>query len=156
MINSGLKINILKECLEHPIVENSAIKRGGREITKNIIIFSVMDIWSSGIATNKPIWVPLAAPVKRQAAKAVRNLPPKSPLRGPVGLITRQTPNSSNLKKSINKYLIDSKTLYCNCTLQSFLPTLSLQMQKRIWRIHKTHRIVQSLYKPQKFHPMDQ
>ena len=85
--------------LVNPIVENSAIKRGGREITKNSVIFSVMDILYSGIPTKQPSRAPLAPNVKRQAAKAVRNLPPKSPSRGPVGLITLQTPNNSNLKR---------------------------------------------------------
>ena len=87
--------------LENPIVENSAIKRGGREITKISVIISVIDTSSRKpySVTNQPIRFPLAPIVKRQAAKAVRNLPPKSPSRGPVGLITRQTPNSSNLRR---------------------------------------------------------
>ena len=76
-------------------MENSAVKRGGREITRNSVIFSAM---STDIDKN-PIRAPLAAPVKRQAAKAARNLPPKRPSRGPLGLITRQTPNSSNLRR---------------------------------------------------------
>ena len=89
---------ILKEFLENAIVEKIAMKRGGREIMepKN----SASSIELSEITTNHPIRAPLAAPVKRQAAKAVRNLPPKSPSSGPEGWITRQTPSSSNLEKS--------------------------------------------------------
>ena len=101
---------------------------------KNSVIFSVMDI---SIATNQPIRVALAAPVKRQAANAIRNLPPKSPSRGPVVLITRQTPNSSNLKKNKNEYLI--ALVFKNFLLYSAIYcTLSLQMKKRIWKMHKT------------------
>ena len=83
----------------NPIVVNTAINKGGSDKIKKYVVFSVTVIRTPGIATNQPMRTPLASIVKRQAAKAVRNLPPKSPSRGPEGWITRPTPNSSNLKK---------------------------------------------------------
>ena len=83
----------------NPIVVNTAINRGGRNKMRTNVVFSLTVISSSRIGANMAIRTPLLSIVKRQAAKAVRNLPPKSPSRGPEGWITRQTPNSSNLKK---------------------------------------------------------
>ena len=91
---------IFKESRENPIVVNMAINRGGRNKMRTNVVFSLTVI--SCVPANMAIWTPLASIVKRQAAKAVRNLPPKSPSRGPEGWITRQTPNSSNLKKEKN------------------------------------------------------
>ena len=99
IINSGLKIIILKEFLVNPIVDRSAMRRGRRVTEKTSVIFSLTVKNSSGSIHMKPIKTPLAMNVKRQAANAVRNLPPKSPSRGPDGLMTRQTPNRRNLKK---------------------------------------------------------
>ena len=90
----------------NPIVVNTAINRGGRDKMRKNVVFSVTFIDSSGSAANTPIRNPLASIVKRQAAKAVRNLPPKSPSRGPEGWITRQTPSRSNLEKKEKKYII--------------------------------------------------
>ena len=91
---------IFKESRENPIVVNTAINRGGRNKIRTNVVFSVIIISQS--AANLAIWTPLASIVKRQAAKAVRNLPPKSPSRGPDGWITRHTPSRSNLKKEKN------------------------------------------------------
>ena len=88
IINSGFKTKIFKESLVNPMVVNTAINRGGRYKMRKYVVFSVTVIKFPGIAANKPIRTPLASIVKRQAAKAVRNLPPKSPSRGPEGRIT--------------------------------------------------------------------
>ena len=99
IINSGLKIKIFKEfLLLNVIVDRIAIKSGGRKTIKSIAVFSVTGNSLSDFDTVKPIMYPLANIVKRQAANAVRNLPPKIPLRGPDGLMTRQTPYRRNLK----------------------------------------------------------
>ena len=101
IINSGLKIKILREFLVSPIVDISAMMRGGRVIDKNSVVFSltVNPTVSVGVNAIKLITIPLAINVKRQAANAVRNLPPRSPSRGPDGLMIRQTPTKRNLKK---------------------------------------------------------
>ena len=97
IINSGLKNIIFKEFLVNPIADRRAMHRGVRRTNKNSVVFSLTDVLPKTTITL--IRVPLATIVKRQAANAVRNLPPKSPSRGPDGLMFRQTPNKRNLKK---------------------------------------------------------
>ena len=106
IINSGLKIKILKEfLLLNVIVDRMAMKSGGRKTLKSSAVFSGTGIALSEIVTIAAIRNPLANIVKRQAANAVRNLPPKIPLRGPDGLMTRQTPYRRNLKSKKHKYI---------------------------------------------------
>ena len=99
IINSGLKIKILREFLVSPIVDISAMRSGMRVTEKNNDTFTLNVHESVGSITIKPIKIPLAIIVMRQAANAVRNLPLRSPSRVPAGLMIRQTPNKSNLKK---------------------------------------------------------
>ena len=79
IINSGLKIIVFKEFLVDPIVNRSAKRRGRRVTGKNSVVFSLSVKKSPGVNTIKPITNPLAINVKKQAANAVRNLPPQSP-----------------------------------------------------------------------------
>ena len=102
IINSGLKIKILEEFLVNPIVDKRAMKKGERKSINNSVVFLVKDTDSSD---SNIIRNPLANKVKRQAANAVRNLPPKSPSTGPDGLMTRQVPNRRSLKTKIVKSL---------------------------------------------------
>ena len=83
----------------NPIVENREKRNWGRKIIM-VIKTAVLVVIISFLTdiTIKPRMTPLAAPVHPQARKAVRNRPPSNPSRGPVGLMVRQTPNSSNLK----------------------------------------------------------
>ena len=62
---------------------------------------------------------PFATPEKRVAANAVRNRPPNNPWRGPVGLMVRQTPNSSNLKC----FIIHTRSLTILLYFRSYLET---------------------------------
>ena len=99
-----MKIIILKEFLVSPIVDISAMRRG-RKVTDKSSVVSSLTANPSILAVNiiKAITAPLAINVKRQAANAVRNLPPRSPSKGPDGFMIRQTPDRSNLKKKENK-----------------------------------------------------
>ena len=81
------------------IVDRMAMKSSGKKTIKTSAVFSGTGIALSEIVTIAAIIYPLANIVKRQAANAVRNLPLRSPSRVPAGLMIRQTPNKSNLKK---------------------------------------------------------
>ena len=84
----------------NPIVEKRERKNWGRKIII-VIITAVLCAICGNPLTDCTITArrtPLAAPVHPQERKAVRNRPPSNPSRGPVGLMVRQTPNSSNLK----------------------------------------------------------
>ena len=93
---------LLKDFLVSPIVDIIAMRRGKRVTDKSSVVSS-LTVNPSAVNTIKAITVPLAINVKRQAANMVRNLPLSSPSRGPAGLMIRQTPNKSNLKKQERK-----------------------------------------------------
>ena len=101
-------------------MENRARRNGGRKIVMVAVIGTrtgVKGLEKYGMTMARR--QAFAAPEKRVAANAVRNRPPNSPSRGPVGLMVRQTPNSSNLKC----FIIHTRSLTLLFYFRSYLET---------------------------------
>ena len=100
MTNSGWCKSILKELLLSPhVLKRERIKdKINSPINMSMAIILEPSLEPSLKCTSHPIKTPLAAPVKKVAANAVRNLPPSNPSRGPIGLMLLHTPDSKNLK----------------------------------------------------------